>query len=269
MDFRTLINKLDSFNTEAKKEPERMQFSDAINHVKDITFTPPTPKQNEFSIANNVAFRGKDLTDPNVRLALFQDELKRSPGRLLGEIAQRIKPTSDSQIELSMFVGEISEKEKGNMSKEEQTLAIAVIKQAIRSMDVERDADQSTYKDSDEPDASEMESTNSNTEALKMNKYGDMEGMPEPDESMADLSRSMMQPKLADALAKAADVNRKDVYFDDADLVWGSKTVVQSCLADKECTFQHAVDELKKFANSNPKAETQNMDRMRELAGLR
>ena len=160
MDFRTLINKLDSFNTEAKKEPERMQFSDAINHVKDITFTPPTPKQNEFSIANNVAFRGKDLTDPNVRLALFQDELKRSPGRLLGEIAQRIKPTSDSQIELSMFVGEISEKEKGNMSKEEQTLAIAVIKQAIRSMDVERDADQSTYKDSDEPDASEMESTN-------------------------------------------------------------------------------------------------------------
>tara|TARA_R110000803_G_scaffold30857_1_gene69225 strand:- start:2446 stop:3780 length:1335 start_codon:yes stop_codon:yes gene_type:complete len=157
MDFRTLINKLDSFNTEAKKEPERMQFSDAINHVKDITFTPPTPKQNEFSIANNVAFRGKDLTDPSVRLALFQDELKRSPGRLLGEIAQRIKPTSDSQIELSMFVGEISEKEKGNMSKEEQTLAIAVIKQAIRSMDVERDADQSTYKDSDEPDASEME----------------------------------------------------------------------------------------------------------------
>ena len=120
-----------------------------------------------------------------------------------------------------------------------------------------------------QPQQMEPGSDESNTEALKMNKYGDMEGMPEPDESMADLSRSMMQPKLADALAKAADVNRKDVYFDDADLVWGSKTVVQSCLADKECTFQHAVDELKKFANSNPKAETQNMDRMRELAGLR
>lgn len=26
MDFRTLINKLDSFNTEAKKEPERLTF---------------------------------------------------------------------------------------------------------------------------------------------------------------------------------------------------------------------------------------------------
>jgi hypothetical protein len=71
MDFRTLINKLDSFNTEAKKEPERMKFSDAINHVKDITFTPPTPAQNEYSIANNIAFKGKDLTDPKVRLALY------------------------------------------------------------------------------------------------------------------------------------------------------------------------------------------------------
>ena len=160
MDFRTLINKLDSFNTEAKKEPERMKFSDAINHVKDITFTPPTPAQNEYSIANNIAFKGKDLTDPKVRLALYQDELKRSPGRLLGEIAQRIKPTSDAQIELSMFIGELSEKQKGTLSKEEQTLAFEVIKQAIRNMDIERDADQSTYKDSDAPDASEMESTN-------------------------------------------------------------------------------------------------------------
>ena len=160
MDFRTLINKLDSFNTEAKKEPERMKFSDAINHVKDITFTPLTPAQNEYSIANNIAFKGKDLTDPKVRLALYQDELKRSPGRLLGEIAQRIKPTSDAQIELSMFIGELSEKQKGTLSKEEQTLAFEVIKQAIRNMDIERDADQSTYKDSDAPDASEMESTN-------------------------------------------------------------------------------------------------------------
>ena len=166
MDFRTLINKLDSFNTEAKKEPERMKFSDAINHVKDITFTPPTPAQNEYSIANNVAFKGKDLTDPKVRLALYQDELKRSPGRLLGEIAQRIKPSSDAQIELSMFVGELSEKEKGTMSKEEQTLAFEVIKHAIRSMDIERDADQSTYKDSDAPDASEMESTEDEPDML-------------------------------------------------------------------------------------------------------
>jgi len=137
-----------------------MKFSDAINHVKDITFTPPTPAQNEYSIANNIAFKGKDLTDPKVRLALYQDELKRSPGRLLGEIAQRIKPTSDAQIELSMFIGELSEKQKGTLSKEEQTLAFEVIKQAIRNMDIERDADQSTYKDSDAPDASEMESTN-------------------------------------------------------------------------------------------------------------
>jgi hypothetical protein len=59
-----------------------------------------------------------------------------------------------------MFIGELSEKQKGTLSKEEQTLAFEVIKQAIRNMDIERDADQSTYKDSDAPDASEMESTN-------------------------------------------------------------------------------------------------------------
>jgi len=42
MDFRELINKIDAVNAEAKKEPERLSFDDAINHVKDITFTPPT-----------------------------------------------------------------------------------------------------------------------------------------------------------------------------------------------------------------------------------
>ena len=188
MDFRTLINKLDSFNTEAKKEPERMTFSDAINHVKDITFTPPTPAQNEYSIANNIAFKGKDLTDPKVRLALYQDELKRSPGRLLGEIAQRIKPTSDAQIELSMFIGELSEKQKGTLSKEEQTLAFEVIKQAIRNMDIERDADQSTYKDSDAPDASEMESTN---EAEKRWKQTSMS----PQEAIAKYGKENVKVK--------------------------------------------------------------------------
>jgi len=188
MDFRTLINKLDSFNTEAKKEPERMTFSDAINHVKDITFTPPTPAQNEYSIANNIAFKGKDLTDPKVRLALYQDELKRSPGRLLGEIAQRIKPTSDAQIELSMFIGVLSEKQKGTLSKEEQTLAFEVIKQAIRNMDIERDADQSTYKDSDAPDASEMESTN---EAEKRWKQTSMS----PQEAIAKYGKENVKVK--------------------------------------------------------------------------
>ena len=89
----------------------------------------------------------------------------------------------------------------------------------------------------------------------KFDKYGAMVSMPEPDDKMADLNDKMNQIKIADHLAKAAGVNRKNVYFDDADLVWGSKTVIPSCLVDKECTFADAVDKLKAFAGANPKAE--------------
>ena len=89
----------------------------------------------------------------------------------------------------------------------------------------------------------------------KFDKYGAMVSMPEPDDKMADLNDKMNQIKIADHLAKAANVNRKNVYFDDADLVWGSKTVIPSCLVDKECTFADAVDKLKAFAGANPKAE--------------
>ena len=167
MDFRELINKIDAVNAEAKKEPERLSFDDAINHVKDITFTPPTQSGIKFSSANNMKFKGKDVNDPKIKLALFQDELKNSPARLLGEIASRIKPSSDAQMDLSGHVGMLGEKlAQGNMmvsqlSKPEQKLAIEVIKQALRSMELERDPDADIeYKDDDEPDAKEMESTN-------------------------------------------------------------------------------------------------------------
>ena len=166
MDFRELINKIDSINSEAKKEPERLAFDDAINHVKDIKFTPPLPSGIKFSSANNMKFKGKDVNDPKTKLALFQDELKNSPARLLGEIASRIKPSSDAQMDLSGHVGMLGEKlAQGNMmlsqlSKPEQKLAIEVIKQALRSMELERDPDADIeYKDDDEPDAKEMEST--------------------------------------------------------------------------------------------------------------
>ena len=166
MDFRELINKIDAVNAEAKKEPERLSFDDAINHVKDITFTPPTQSGIKFSSANNMKFKGKDVNDPKTKLALFQDELKNSPARLLGEIASRIKPSSDAQMDLSGHVGMLGEKlAQGNMmlsqlSKPEQKLAIEVIKQALRSMELERDPDADIeYKDDDEPDAKEMEST--------------------------------------------------------------------------------------------------------------
>jgi len=55
------------------------------------------------------------------------------------------------------------------------------------------------------------------------------------------------QPDVSNALAKAAGVDSEEVYFDDADLVYGDKTVVPSCLVDDKCTFGDAVKALKKF----------------------
>ena len=165
MDFRELINKIDSINSEAKKEPERLAFDDAINHVKDIKFTPPTASGAKFSIANNPKFKGQNVNDQEVKLAILQDALKNFPAMLFGEIAQRIKPTTDAQIELSQFVGDISNKMDpegshiGQLSKPERELAIAVTKAALRGMDFERDPDQSTYNDDDAEDANEMESS--------------------------------------------------------------------------------------------------------------
>jgi len=165
MDFRELINKIDSINSEAKKEPERLAFDDAINHVKDIKFTPPTASGAKFSIANNPKFKGQNVNDQEVKLAILQDALKNFPAMLFGEMAQRIKPTTDAQIELSQFVGDISNKMDpegshiGQLSKPERELAIAVTKAALRGMELERDPDQSTYNDDDAEDANEMESS--------------------------------------------------------------------------------------------------------------
>ena len=160
MDFRELINKIDSINSEAKKEPERLAFADAIKHVKDIKFTPPLPSGIKFSSANNVKFKGQDINDPKVKLALFQDELKNSPARLLGEIGSRIKPTSDAQMDLSGHIAAIGDKlasgsnQLGQLSEPEKALAIEAIKAALRGMTLERDPDQSEYKD-DEDDRME------------------------------------------------------------------------------------------------------------------
>ena len=160
MDFRELINKIDSINSEAKKEPERLAFADAIDHVKDIKFTPPLPSGIKFSSANNVKFKGQDINDPKVKLALFQDELKNSPARLLGEIGSRIKPTSDAQMDLSGHIASMGDKlasgnnQLGSLSEPEKKLAIEAIKAALRGMELERDPDQSEYKD-DEDDSME------------------------------------------------------------------------------------------------------------------
>ena len=96
-----------------------------------------------------------------------------------------------------------------------------------------------------------------NAPKAKFDQYGAMVSMPEPTDKMADLNSKMKQTTLSDHLAKAANVDKTKVYFDDVDLVWGSKTVKQGALIDKEYTFADAVDELKTFADANPKAEGQ------------
>ena len=189
MDFRELINKIDSINSEAKKEPERLAFDDAINHVKDIKFTPPLPSGIKFSSANNAKFKGQDINDPKVKLALFQDELKNSPARLLGEIGSRIKPSSDAQMDLSGHIAALGEKlangsnKIGTLTGPEKELAVEAIKSALRGMELERDPDQSTYSDDDEDDANEMESVategdniyHSCVKSFKHEKFGEGE----------------------------------------------------------------------------------------------
>jgi hypothetical protein len=172
MDFRQLINKLDSISNEAKKEPERLAFDDAIKHVEDIVFTPPLASGIKHSSANNVKFQGQDINDPKVKLALFQHELTNSPARLLGEIASRIKPTSDAQMDLSGHVGRMSEKLATSDSNHlsvlnpaEKTLAVEVIKKALRGMQLERDPDQTKFDDNEGED--EFEGTSPIGKALK------------------------------------------------------------------------------------------------------
>ena len=73
------------------------------------------------------------------------------------------------------------------------------------------------------------------------------------DTPMPSLMRNYYQPHITQALRKAAGFPESAyVYFDDADLVYGSKTVWPMCGVDDKCTFGDAVKALKKFAKSNP-----------------
>ena len=76
------------------------------------------------------------------------------------------------------------------------------------------------------------------------------------------------QPEITRALRKEAGFPESAyVYFDDADLVYGDKTVWPQCGVDEKCTFGDAVKALKKFAKANPYSESIN-DILR-LSGLK
>ena len=73
------------------------------------------------------------------------------------------------------------------------------------------------------------------------------------DTPMPRLLRLFDQPEITKALRKEAGFPESAyVYFDDADLVYGDKTVWPQCGVDEKCTFGDAVKALKKFAKANP-----------------
>jgi hypothetical protein len=87
------------------------------------------------------------------------------------------------------------------------------------------------------------------------------------DTPMPRLLRLFDQPEITKALRKEAGFPESAyVYFDDADLVYGDKTVWPQCGVDEKCTFGDAVKALKKFAK-NPYSEDIN-DILR-LSGLK
>ena len=181
MDFREILAKLDNIKSEAEKEPKRYTAQELMSQVDKIVFTKPTQSGIKYSIANRVEFKDKDVNDPKIKAQLFQAELKQSPGRLFGELAERIKPTSDEQIEISNIVGgagyAFSSGKKPDMSV--YPLLKAVIEKAIKEMHLERDPDQSEYKDDeadDEFESVQIEGDNiyhSCVKSFKHEKFGE------------------------------------------------------------------------------------------------
>ena len=80
--------------------------------------------------------------------------------------------------------------------------------------------------------------------------------IPDADIPMPRLLKWEYQTDMTKALRKAAGLpDSAYVYFDDADLVYGDKTVWPMCGVDDKCTFGDAVKALKKFAKANPLGE--------------
>jgi len=166
MDFRHILNTIDGIEEKKDDQPKRLTIQDVMPEVGNIVFAQASANQIKYSSANNPAFANKDINDPNVKSELFNAELKKSPGRLIGEIGERIKPIDDTHIEIGNLMNHISEKIAGgqSISKEESTFAMAVIKKALKEMPMEKDPDQSEYKDDEADD--EFESRSSISKAV-------------------------------------------------------------------------------------------------------
>ena len=114
-------------------------------------------------------------------------------------------------------------------------------------MELERDPDQSQYKDDEEEMESVEEGDGFGSEpkptVRKPVRYDSKQSMP-------SIMKYAYQPDVTRALRKAAGLpDDAPVYFDDADLVYGDETVVPRCGVDDNCTFGDAVKALKKKGN--------------------
>jgi len=142
MDFRNLIDKIDSITSEAKKEVQRKEYktaADVIADINDAVFAEPSKSQIKYSSANI-----KQFTDERAEIAFK-----------LSELAQLIK----NNDELSLFISKV-----GNMvhdsSKKLGPELVKVVQAAMdkhKELPLEKDPDSEIpYKDDNED---EFEST--------------------------------------------------------------------------------------------------------------
>jgi hypothetical protein len=142
MDFRNLIDKLDSITSEAKKEVQRKEYktaADVIADINDAIFAEPSKSQIKYSSANI-----KQFTDERAEIAFK-----------LSELAQLIK----NNDELSLFISKVGSMVHDSSKKLGPEL-IKVVQAAMekhKELPLEKDPDSDVpYKDDDED---EFEST--------------------------------------------------------------------------------------------------------------
>jgi hypothetical protein len=123
--------------------------------VNDIEFTPPSKSSSFHSIANRFP-QGADVNDMDVKREEFINALVRSPANLLSEINERISPADENGLAASEKLNKIIsivEKDGKNLtdlSDDDKSFAIKLVKKAIKEMELNAGDDSEEY-DKEEP----------------------------------------------------------------------------------------------------------------------
>lgn len=142
MDFRNLIDKIDSITSEAKKEVQRKEYktaADVIADINDAVFAEPSKSQIKYSSANI-----KQFTDERAEIAFK-----------LSELAQLIK----NNDELSLFISKVGNMvhDSGKKLGPELVKVVQAAMEKHKELPLEKDPDSEIpYKDDNED---EFEST--------------------------------------------------------------------------------------------------------------